>query len=112
MCTNLDEESEGIYYIYLNYSRTDDWVERSAELVRELVQMPEIQAVPCTVIFLMLEMSEMGITENMTVVLLENSGGPYVWPSILGDDLEQDRAEIERVWNKLEVPGYTVIQIT
>lgn len=112
MCTNLDEESEGIYYIYLNYSRTDDWVERSAQLVRELVQMPEIQAVPCTVIFLMLEMSEMGITENMTVVLLENSGGPYVWPSILGDDLEQDRAEIERVWNNLEVPGYTVIQIT
>ena len=56
----LNDEDEGTYYIYLNYSRTNDWVQRSAELLRELAQLPEIQAVECPIDCLVLSQSEMG----------------------------------------------------
>lgn len=104
----VDEEDEGIYYIYLNYTRTDDWVERSAEMLRELAQLPEIQAVECPIQCLVLSQSEMGVGQNLSVLLLEHRGVRCISPSIQGDALEQDRTEIARVWSELEVPGYMV----
>lgn len=104
----LNDEDEGTYYIYLNYSRTNDWVQRSAELLRELAQLPEIQAVECPIDCLVLSQSEMGTDQNLSVILLQYRGERYISPTIRGDALEEDRAELERVWSELEVPGYTV----
>lgn len=102
------DEDSGILYIYLNYSRTDDWIVRSAELLRELAQLPEIRAVECPIDCLVLAQSEMGTDQNLSVILLQYRGERYISPTIRGDALEQDLAEIERVWSGLEVPGYTV----
>lgn len=108
MRVRMDDEDEGIYYIYLNYSQTGDWIARSAELLRELAQLPEIQTMECPIDCLVLSQSEIGASQNLSVLLLEYGGVRYISPSIQGNALEQDRAEITRVWDELEVPGYTV----
>lgn len=62
----------------------------------------------CPIDCLVLSQSEMGTDQNLSVILLQYRGERYISPTIRGDALEEDRAELERVWSELEVPGYTV----
>ena len=97
------------FQIYLNFSMEGDWIQRSKEVIAQLAQLPEIQAIDCPIIILVPTTDDLNNGNSYSVLLVNYNNQRYLYPGVDGSGVEPYLEEIRQVWEDTVIGGWEIL---
>ena len=104
--TRVDQRG---FQIYLNFSMEGDWIQRSTEVIAQLAQLPEIQAIDCPIIILVPTTDDLNNGNSYSVLLVNYNNQRYLYPGVDGSGVEPYLEEIRQVWEDTVIGGWEIL---